>query len=169
MTQTNDLFALMLGKSAQVSESVSQSVSQYQTTDLLTSTVGVGEVLQTFTPSQRAFVGDTLAQIVGQPLREVRPVAKFGRVIVVAAIPTDFTDPVLPLFTGYATPEYYHHYQEYWRAIAARMQGWPVTQRRFRRLARRISLTVAPLLSGPELAWFNAWLGHGVLGETIWR
>lgn len=175
MTQTKDLFTLMLGESAQVSESVSQSVSQYPMTDLLTRLGGVGEaplmpvLLDRFTHPQRAIVGDALAQIVGEQLREVRPVAAFGRVIVVAAIPRDFADPVLPLFTGYATPAYYHHYQGYWRAIAARMQGWPVTQRRFRRLARRISLTIAPLLSGPELAWFNLWLGHGVLGETIWR
>lgn len=170
-----DLFALMLGESPQVSRSVSQSVSQHPLTDLLTRPLGVGEApmmpvrLQEFTPAQRAFVGDALAQIVGEPLREVQPVAEFGRVIVVAAIPTDFADPVLPLFTGYGTPAYYHHYQEYWRAISARSMGWPVSRRRFRSLARRISLAVAPLLTPHELAWFNAWLGHGVLGETAWK
>jgi hypothetical protein len=124
--------------------------------------------LQAFTPAQRAFVGDALAQIVGEPLHEVQPVAEFGRVIVVAAIPTTSLTQCCHCSQAMARLHTIT-LSEYWRAISARSMGWPVSRRRFRSLARRISLAVAPLLTPNELAWFNAWLGHGVLGETAWK
>lgn len=161
---TDDLFSVLLGSS------VCLSVCHTPVTDELTNVGGVGVPvrLQEFTPAQRAFVGDSLAQIVGEPLREVQPVAQLGRVIVISVTPIDFADPVLPLLLCYGTRVYYHHYHEYWRALMARTAGWPVSRRRFRSLARRISLTVAPMLTLQEHAWFDIWLGHGVLGEIAW-
>lgn len=175
---SKDLFSIMLGSS------VSQSVSHAPLTDKLTNPrwsggdptpIGVYLTHQdngalAFTDTTRAIVGEALAQIVNVPLHQVRPVAEFGRVVIVSVTPVLLRDPVLPLAIGETPPGYYHHYAAYWNALLRWIGGDVFTTRRkITRLARRVSIAIRPHLNPAEAAWFNLWIAHGVLGEAQWK
>ncbi len=171
-----DLFAQMLGGS-----SVGLSVGHGGVTDGLTDGFrggGVGRWMVAteaglgFTAAGQRLAGAALGQVVDVAPREVRAVAEFGRVCVVAVIPERRVDPVLPLLIGGVSGAYvWHyrwHYRRYYRALVDWLAGDVLAGWRLRRLERRLALAARGLVSEREWLVFTDYLAHGRLGEARW-
>lgn len=138
--------------------SVSPSVRQNRTDGWTDGPQRVGEDL-------RAIVPALVAQIVLDPVREIAPVERYGRVIVARVIPVARVDPILPLIAGVHSTPYLYWYQRYWNVLARHLAGGMFTRRPLQRMKARLLHAAAALLDAREFAYFSVWLEHSHLGD----
>lgn len=165
-----DLFSASFGEVLQsvrpsVSPSVSQSVSQRGVTDRLTNGFGVGGLLGDLEIA--AVLPALVARVVAQPMTTIEPLARYGRIVAVRVVPRVNVDPVLPLVLGAASPGYEYWYARYWQTLENFLSGGLLRSRRkLAQAKRRLLAHVLGLgLDEREVAFFQVWLEHGVLGD----
>ena len=144
-----------------IDPSVSPSVSQGALDEPLTNLQESGGGL-----AWAAILPALVAQVTVGQVREIRPLAQYGRVVVAAVIPEARVDPVLPLIRGGVPGNYLYWYRRYYRALTGYLgMIFPYTRRSVTRAKRRLLAQVQPLVTPREYAYFVTWLEHGTLGD----